>query len=84
MTPLVWANFPLALIFILAWSAIPLRMVVKRPDTPPDFSSAHAYLAAKARLRGRGRSGAGQEHPGRASAAVAAIDGVAFTAGRGG
>jgi hypothetical protein len=48
MTPLVWANFPLALIFILAWSGIPLRMVIKHPDTRPDFSEAHAYLAAKA------------------------------------
>lgn len=48
MTPLVWANFPLALIFILAWSVIPLRMVIKHPDTAPDFSSAHAYLTAKA------------------------------------
>jgi hypothetical protein len=48
MTPLVWANFPLALLFLLAWSGIPLWMVIKRPDTPPDHSEAHAYLAAKA------------------------------------
>lgn len=48
MTPLVWANFPLALIFLLAWSGIPLWMVIKHPDTAPDFSEAHAYLAAKA------------------------------------
>jgi hypothetical protein len=25
MTPLVWANFPVALLFILAWPGIPLR-----------------------------------------------------------
>jgi len=38
MTPLLWANFPLALIFFLAWSGIPLRMVIKHPDTQADFS----------------------------------------------
>jgi hypothetical protein len=48
MTPLVWANFPLALLFLLAWTAIPLWMVTKHPDTPPDHAEAHAYLAAKA------------------------------------
>ena len=48
MTSLVWANFPLALIFLLAWSGIPLWMVIKRPDPRPDYSDAHAYLAATA------------------------------------
>lgn len=48
MMPLVWANVALALIFFLAWSGIPLWMVIKHPDTRPDFSEAHAYLAAKA------------------------------------
>jgi hypothetical protein len=48
MTALVWANFPLALLFLLAWSGIPLWMVTKRPDTAPDHSEAHAYLTAKA------------------------------------
>ena len=48
MTPLVWASFPIALLFLLAWSGIPLWMVIKHPDTQPDFSDAHAYLAAKA------------------------------------
>jgi hypothetical protein len=48
MTTLVWANLPLALLFLLAWSGIPLWMVINRPDTPPDHSEAHAYLAAKA------------------------------------
>ena len=48
MTALVWANFPLALMFLLAWSGIPLWMVIKHPDTAPDFSEAHAYLTAKA------------------------------------
>jgi hypothetical protein len=48
MTALVWANFPLALLFMLAWSGIPLWMVIKHADTPPDHREAHAYLAAKA------------------------------------
>jgi len=58
MTPLLWANFPLALIFFLAWSGIPLRMVIKHPDTQADFSQAHAYLAAKA-----ARAGAAEPEP---------------------
>ena len=48
MTPLVWANFPLALLFLLAWAGIPLWMVLKRPDTPPGHCAARGYLAAQA------------------------------------
>lgn len=48
MTALVWASFPLALLFLLAWGGIPLWMVIKHPDTQPDFRDAHVYLAAKA------------------------------------
>ena len=48
MTTLIWANIPLALLFVLAWSGIPLWMVINRPDTPPHHSAAHAYLAARA------------------------------------
>jgi len=48
MTLLAWANFPFALLFLLAWSCGPLWMVLKRPDTSPDHADAHAYLAAKA------------------------------------
>ena len=50
MTPLVWANFPLALLFLLAWSGLPLWMVLRHPDTAPDNGAACAYLAAKAAL----------------------------------
>jgi hypothetical protein len=50
MTPLVIANFPIAALFILAWVAIPLWMVLKRPDRQPDFSGARAYYCAKAEL----------------------------------
>ena len=42
MTPLVWANFPLALLFLLAWAGHPLRMTLRHPDTAPDYAAAHA------------------------------------------
>jgi hypothetical protein len=43
MTPLVWANFPLALLFLLAWAGHPLRMTLRHPGTVPDRAAAHAY-----------------------------------------
>ncbi|HEY3036621.1 MAG TPA: hypothetical protein VGJ54_18420 [Streptosporangiaceae bacterium] len=43
----VWANFPLALLFLLAWAGHPLRMTLRHPHTVPDRAAAHAYLAAK-------------------------------------
>ena len=48
MTALVWANIPLAMLFLLAWTGIPLWMVIKHPDARPNHAEAHAYLAAKA------------------------------------
>lgn len=48
MTPLVWANIPLMLLFLLAWAGIPLWMVLRRPDRAPDHARAHAYLRARA------------------------------------
>jgi hypothetical protein len=48
MTPTLWINLSLALPFFLAWTGIPLWMAIKRPDVTPDFTEAHAYLAAKA------------------------------------
>jgi hypothetical protein len=50
MTPLVWANFPLAALFLLAWIGIPMWMTFKRPEQPPDRSEAEAYYQAKAAL----------------------------------
>jgi hypothetical protein len=47
MTPLVWANFPLALAFVLAIVGVPLWMTFKHPQTPPDHAQARTYLAAK-------------------------------------
>jgi hypothetical protein len=61
MAPLVWANFPLAplallfLLFLLAWAGIPLRMVLRHPDTSPDYAAAHPYLAAKTALATGGK-----------------------------
>ena len=46
MTPILWANILLVMPFILIWVGVPLWMTVKRPQATPDFSSAHAYLAA--------------------------------------
>jgi hypothetical protein len=54
MTPLAWANFPPALLFLLAWAGIPLRMVLRHPGTAPDYA-AHPYLAAKAALATGGK-----------------------------
>ena len=50
MTPLVWANFPLALLYLLAWAGHPLRMTLRRPGTVPDLAAAHACPAAKVAL----------------------------------
>jgi hypothetical protein len=69
MTPLVWANFPVALLFILAWSSIPLWMVLKHPGTLPSFAEAHAYLAAKtARAAAASAASAPELEPERVSA----------------
>jgi hypothetical protein len=48
MTPLVWANFPLMLLFVLAIVGIPAWMIYRRVDRAPDHSEAHAYLRARA------------------------------------
>ena len=41
-------NIILSALFFAAWVGIPLWMVIKRQDTAPDHTAAHAYLAAKA------------------------------------
>ena len=50
MTPLVWANFPLAALFLGAWIGIPMWMTFKRPERQPGFEEARAYYRAKAAL----------------------------------
>lgn len=60
MTPLVWANFPLALLFVLAVAGIPLWMTFKRGQDEPDFSEARAYLrATEALARGEATAPSG-------------------------
>jgi hypothetical protein len=48
MTAVVWTNIALAVPFVLGWAGIPLWMIVKHPDSPPDHSAAYAYLDAQA------------------------------------
>jgi hypothetical protein len=48
---LVLANFPLAILVILAIVGIPLWMTFKRPETAPDYAEARAHFGAKAGLR---------------------------------
>jgi hypothetical protein len=45
---LVLANFPLAVLVILAIVGIPLWMTLKRPESAPDYAGAQAYFRAKA------------------------------------
>ena len=51
MNALVLANFPMAILVILAIVGIPLWMTFRRPETPPDYAAARAYFGAKAGLR---------------------------------
>jgi hypothetical protein len=61
MTPLVRAEFPLAMPLLLAWIGIPRWMTLQHPDTAPGFSAAHAYLARQdsAGHRQQARTGTG-------------------------
>ncbi len=51
MNALVLANFPMAILVILAIVGIPLWMTFKRPETAPDYAEARTYFGAKAGLR---------------------------------
>ena len=64
MTANLWANILLVMPFILIWVGVPLWMTVKRPPAAPDFSQAHAYLAAKQRQAARPGAGQRQDHAG--------------------
>jgi hypothetical protein len=46
---LILANFPLAVLFMLAIVGIPLWMTFKRPETTPDYAEAQAYYRARSR-----------------------------------
>jgi len=47
MTPIVWANILLAVVFVAAFAGVPLWMTLRRPDRSADHTAAHAYLAHK-------------------------------------
>jgi hypothetical protein len=69
VTGIVWANFPIISLFVLAWVGVPLWLTIKRPHTHPDYAEARAYFRAKA---------AAQPHTSDSvpSAKVAAFDGL--------
>jgi hypothetical protein len=48
VTGIVWANFPIIALIVLAWVGVPLWLTVRRPDTHPDYAEARAYFRAKA------------------------------------
>jgi hypothetical protein len=45
---LILANFPVAILVVLAIVGIPLWMTFKRPESAPDYAGARAYLRARA------------------------------------
>lgn len=48
MTSVILANLLLALPFLAAFTGIPLWITFRHPESPPDFTEAREYLAAKA------------------------------------
>jgi hypothetical protein len=48
VTGIVWANFPIIALVVLAWVGVPLWLTFKRPHGRPDYSEARAYFRAKA------------------------------------
>lgn len=51
MTALVITSILLTIPFLVAFTAVPLWMTFKRPDTAPDHSQAHSYLQARQALK---------------------------------
>jgi len=68
----LWLNIPLAVLFVLAVSGIPLWMVIRHPDTAPDFSDARRLNEAHARAEAAAAAGSGQEDAAAWSERVAA------------
>ena len=48
MTAVVLASILLTIPFLVAFTAIPLWMTFKRPETGADHTAAHRYLRARA------------------------------------
>ena len=51
MTALVITSILLTIPFLAVFIAVPLWMTVKRPESAPDHSRAHAYLRARQALK---------------------------------
>lgn len=51
MTGIVWANFPIIALIVLAIVGVPLWLTFKRPHGQPDYSEARAYFGAKAAVQ---------------------------------
>jgi hypothetical protein len=68
----MWANILLVMPFILIWVGVPMLMTFKHQDAAPDFSEAHAYLAAKDRQPGVSGAGRRQDIADQLEAPVAA------------
>jgi hypothetical protein len=64
MTAIIWANVALVMPFILIWVGVPLWMTLKHPQAAPDFSQAHAYLAARQAQAARQCAGQRQDAAG--------------------
>ena len=43
-----WLNVPLAALFFLAWTLIPLWLVFRHPDTGPGIPAGQEHLAGRA------------------------------------
>jgi len=48
VTGIVWANFPIIALIVLAVVGVPLWLTFKRPPGQPDYSEARAHFRAKA------------------------------------
>jgi len=59
-------NMPLAVLFILAWTLIPLWLVSRHPDTPPETSPSrdNTFAASAMSVRADPRVTSGLPSPG--------------------
>jgi hypothetical protein len=51
MTALVITSILLTIPFLVAFTAVPLWLTFRRPDSAPDHSQAHGYLRARQALK---------------------------------
>jgi hypothetical protein len=58
----IWMNIPLMVLFLVAVAGIPLWMVIKHPDTAPDFRAPGQQTGDYARSRAAQAAMAAQQH----------------------